>query len=598
MERKSWDDPVLIANISSSADDFAPVWNPYEKLLYFNSVKDGNSYFYTAVIMDSAVSTPEYVEGPLNKPGSNSSYITFENESRAYFSSFKMYSKGSYLNIYRTNKKKMQWQPPIFSDSLNSPEYNSHPTVSPDGSYMVFSSTRAENSYDTDLWAAHKDPFGEWSSILAINEINSPGNEITPCLISQDTMIFASDGLGGPGGYDLYISVRYMGEWQRPSPLYEINTEYNESDPALLPDGSLVFASDRPGGKGGLDLYRAFPAEDEDIKNIDKKADVSISSLLTNITVKSSYTYRSIPLIPYLNGNELTSYFKNAMPEITGDELYINSFALILQRLKKHPKSRLVFIGGKNEYRSILKKYIFEDRRIEPGRVMFTGEDNSEIISMYSDDADIFAPLQPGERSINITPSLLELFINFRNAWNLNNWELKLNLGPDTIKPVSSEIIRDSSIVINLDNYAQTLWDLSRFSIELNANDNKGGKYVDSIECYISHSETRIRRKDTLDGRLNEYFHIVIMEPSDLRYEKNFEHIFSGIKESARISDGISISYPENNPQMKANAEALKQKLKEKYKINTPAAVESYQQEPGLGYFSKFLLRITIYRII
>ncbi len=40
-----------------------------------------------------------------------------------------------------------------------------------------------------------------------------------------------------------------------PEPAYGLNTEHNELAPAVGPDGALWFASDRPGGVGGYDLY-------------------------------------------------------------------------------------------------------------------------------------------------------------------------------------------------------------------------------------------------------------------------------------------------------------------------------------------------------
>ena len=42
-----------------------------------------------------------------------------------------------------------------------------------------------------------------------------------------------------------------------PEPLFGLATEHNELAPTLAADGSLWFASDRPGGAGGYDLYRA-----------------------------------------------------------------------------------------------------------------------------------------------------------------------------------------------------------------------------------------------------------------------------------------------------------------------------------------------------
>lgn len=44
-----------------------------------------------------------------------------------------------------------------------------------------------------------------------------------------------------------------------PEPVYGLNTPHNELAPALGPDGRLWFASDRPEGLGGYDLYTAAP---------------------------------------------------------------------------------------------------------------------------------------------------------------------------------------------------------------------------------------------------------------------------------------------------------------------------------------------------
>ena len=85
--------------------------------------------------------------------------------------------------------------------------------------------------------------------------LNSAENEITPFLAGDDTLYFASNGFGGKGGYDVYVTIKVSGEWQPPVPVESINTSYNESDFVVLPGAAAVFASDRPGGKGGLDLY-------------------------------------------------------------------------------------------------------------------------------------------------------------------------------------------------------------------------------------------------------------------------------------------------------------------------------------------------------
>ncbi len=69
-------------------------------------------------------------------------------------------------------------------------------------------------------------------------------------------MIFASDMPGGFGGMDLYIVDKINGAWQEPVNLGPtVNTNKNEIFPTFLPNGVLFFASNGHRGKGGLDLF-------------------------------------------------------------------------------------------------------------------------------------------------------------------------------------------------------------------------------------------------------------------------------------------------------------------------------------------------------
>ncbi|MFV0291537.1 MAG: OmpA family protein [Mangrovibacterium sp.] len=71
-----------------------------------------------------------------------------------------------------------------------------------------------------------------------------------------DVLYFSSDMPGGHGGKDLYKSVFKNGEWQKPENLGEpINTSADEMFPFIGIKNEFFFASNREGGKGGLDIY-------------------------------------------------------------------------------------------------------------------------------------------------------------------------------------------------------------------------------------------------------------------------------------------------------------------------------------------------------
>lgn len=78
-------------------------------------------------------------------------------------------------------------------------------------------------------------------------------------------IIWASNREGGAGGWDLWTAQLQDKRWVQPQPL-PLNTGADEVDPLLSADGRwLYFASNRKGGRGGLDLYRAAVAADGSI---------------------------------------------------------------------------------------------------------------------------------------------------------------------------------------------------------------------------------------------------------------------------------------------------------------------------------------------
>jgi hypothetical protein len=107
-----------------------------------------------------------------------------------------------------------------------------------------------------------------FANSAGVDSLNSSSDDKCP-LIFRKIMVFASDRPGGMGGFDLYYSIFRNGKWNFPVNLGPgINTSSNEYRPVIgyHPDFSnlfLMFSSDRSGGKGGFDLYFTgieFPA--------------------------------------------------------------------------------------------------------------------------------------------------------------------------------------------------------------------------------------------------------------------------------------------------------------------------------------------------
>lgn len=93
-----------------------------------------------------------------------------------------------------------------------------------------------------------------------VDSINSSYEDKCP-FIFKKIMVFTSNRPGGLGGYDLYYSISKNGKWSSPVNFGpRINTSSDEYRPVIgyQPDFTnkyLMFSSNRPGGKGGFDLY-------------------------------------------------------------------------------------------------------------------------------------------------------------------------------------------------------------------------------------------------------------------------------------------------------------------------------------------------------
>lgn len=143
----------------------------------------------------------------------------------------------------------------------NSEKWESQASISCDGSTLYFASDREGGLGGIDIWKSTKDADGHWSDPMNLGpKINTSKDEEAP-FISNDgkTLYFSSTGHLGMGKQDIFVS--FMGDggyWGDPVNLGPpINTAYWEFGFFISADGKTgYFASDRPDGFGGMDIYK------------------------------------------------------------------------------------------------------------------------------------------------------------------------------------------------------------------------------------------------------------------------------------------------------------------------------------------------------
>ena len=203
---------------------------------------------------------------------------------------------------------------PGASAALNTDAMEGCPIEAPDGRSLFFASNRPGGHGGIDIWVAQHssidDGWGEPTNLPA--PINSAADDFCPTPIRGGGLFFVSTRAGGCGGGDIYFSRRnpihewrtvthlrcadeggpnssagemgpsyfeaggtvflyfssgpdiYVSEGSPPAsfgpatPVADLNTGFADLRPNVGKDGlEIVFDSDRPGGLGGFDIYRA-----------------------------------------------------------------------------------------------------------------------------------------------------------------------------------------------------------------------------------------------------------------------------------------------------------------------------------------------------
>jgi|GEM_PF-2595574 len=221
----------------------------------------GSNYldlYYTEPGSDDAWTTPSRIKGDL-KSKFHEGPASFTNDNQLVYFTRSSTRKG---NNNVTNLEVLEANANTFEITNEMPFNNkaftvAHPYVSADGSTIYFSSDMPGGYGGTDLYKSTK-VGGSWGEPENLGgSINTAGEDMFAFIHPDGTLYFASNGHGGFGGLDVYMS-RFDGEAMTEAENlgYPINTKHDDFTFILSDDYRYgFFASNRKGPKGNDDIY-------------------------------------------------------------------------------------------------------------------------------------------------------------------------------------------------------------------------------------------------------------------------------------------------------------------------------------------------------
>lgn len=200
---------------------------------------------------------PEPVEGELNTEVDEGTPAFSPDGSTMYLSRARREPNAhTGVEIYTSQRSDAKWSAPvkldITSDTLSS---YAHPAVSPDGTWLYFSSDMPGGQGGKDIWRINLkerqgtlENLGEW--------INTPGDEVFPTFRSDSVFYFASNGHPGFGGLDIFRAEQTKsGGWNVTNMGRPVNSSSDDFGITFGEGESGYFSSNRTDARGYDHIY-------------------------------------------------------------------------------------------------------------------------------------------------------------------------------------------------------------------------------------------------------------------------------------------------------------------------------------------------------
>lgn len=215
-----------------------------------------NGKFAAHAIKNPVPFNPERLTDNINTPDAQEYLPTITADDESFI--FTRQHKGS-EDFFYSKRTADGWTKAVPMASINTHLNEGAQTISGDGKLFIFTGcNRRDGLGSCDLYYSRQITKDQWSKPRNLGQpVNSPAWESQPSLSTDGKTLYFVTDRGGAGKKDIFVCYRKKKGWTEPKPLSNvINTTEDDKSPFLHPDGkTLYFMSEGHPGMGKDDLY-------------------------------------------------------------------------------------------------------------------------------------------------------------------------------------------------------------------------------------------------------------------------------------------------------------------------------------------------------
>lgn len=295
--------------------------------------KDANGRWYSPVSISKNINS-KFNEGTCTISADGRKLIFTSCSGRRGFGS---------CDLFESTKIGMDWSEPVnLGPNVNSFDWESQPSLSADGRTLYFVSDRKGGYGRRDIWYSTLDDQGQWTKTLNLGTpVNTQYEEYSPFIhVNGKTLYFASNGLVGFGGFDLFFSERLENGWSLPENVGSpINDHEDQFSLFITADGKKGYYSHEEMTASGIPMGRLYEVQ------IPENQQIKYRSNYVKGTVKDKKTGKELrakielfdinknKIVSLVHSDSLSGEYLMVLTQGSEYVLYVNKKGYLFQSL-------------------------------------------------------------------------------------------------------------------------------------------------------------------------------------------------------------------------------------------------------------------------